>query len=1255
MNKRIVSIALALLMSVSSLPQSALFLPMAKAASTEAIFLEMQQFPIGDDTPDGTTGISGTFRYGTSNKNAQGELFDATARYYYTDEYFHNSSYAVWDSSLQKWSFDDSLATMSLCFQLSAWASTEDGVNYSNKSKNAQALLTEIGFTDFEASPDYNKRPERDSIGAVAAQKQVSVEGQQYTLIALAIRGGGYGAEWASNFTLGLNGQHAGFEKARDDVLSFIRDYASRHNITGDVKLWLTGYSRAAATANLLAGALVDGSSLGDGIELQPEDLYAFCFETPRGALHSYVSGKSQYNNIINIINPNDIVTEVAPAAAPFGFSRYGINIILPTAENSSNYGVQRQDMLKQYNEMEATNSYIVDDFQMKKWDIQWQYIVVPVPGIYNDTKNNWSQGHFIQHTITTIAIEQLKNRSNYVNSFQADIREALAIMNGSDEAQWDDFNKRFSDKLSSPGNLAKIIAAAIIPGCSLIFGSPVAQIENLAYESLGEAGISTYNRNQIHSMALSLSSLVVKFAVSHPNLTTTLISNFDSIGSAHDPELCLAWLQSRDPNYTSDAFWTGTSGAYRIIRINCPIDFEVYSSGEIVASFVADDSLLIADDSQSLFPSSLGSGAASENTLVYGIDDHGEKYIILPADEDYELMLTATDDGEMTFSISEYSPELGGVARILNYYDLPITTGTTFAGDLPSYDSSDIENGAENGSTVEYLLSSNGIEIKPDEEIIGENVIDFYFMVDVRSENENLGFVTGTGVRHLGSFAQANAYPFEACEFQGWYIGDELVSSSAEYRFPVKDDVDLLARFSGTEKYALSISSGAEGKISEGMSGFYESGAIVSITAEADDGYVFKNWTSSSGGSFSNATDATTTFTMPENATAVIAIFESSGGNRGYRTPSSGRDGGPSPAPPNQSSSDVDSTNADSTNMDSTNDVPLSDLPGSHDIGFAETLANDLRTLGLFLGVSETDFGLGRPPTRTEALIMLIRVLGKESEALNGDYEHPFTDVAVWADKYVGYAYVNKLTNGVSATAFGTGDATAAMYLTFVLRALGYSDTDGSDFTWNNPFALGKTVGILPDCVDTSSFWRSDVVIVSYASLAAKLKNSTQTLADKLIGAGVFSRSLFDSTYDPDAIGNYASPAEAATVEVKIFYSSYDEELNENILEYVTVPLRVSNISEDTSRFMLEYNGIVVDSIWYEGSRIYVDLNEGERAKLDRGSEAGNVGSNILLRTFSSYPGVEEIVILIDGEHNSYGNHFNFDGAFIAETYASQ
>lgn len=197
--------------------------------------------------------------------------------------------------------------------------------------------------------------------------------------------------------------------------------------------------------------------------------------------------------------------------------------------------------------------------------------------------------------------------------------------------------------------------------------------------------------------------------------------------------------------------------------------------------------------------------------------------------------------------------------------------------------------------------------------------------------------------------------------------------------------------------------------------------------------------------------------------------------------------------------------------------------LAVGRDTSFEESLAADLKSLGIFRGVSDTDFDLARSPTRIEALVMLIRVLGKEHDAISGQWSHPFTDVPAWADKYVGYAYINGLTNGVSGSEFGGGDAGAATYLTFMLRALNYSDSGGADFTWDNPFSLALSVGILPDRVNVTDFWRADVVTISYAALSASLKGSAQTLAQKLIQSAVFTQEQFSLYYDASVL---ASPS---------------------------------------------------------------------------------------------------------------------------------
>lgn len=178
------------------------------------------------------------------------------------------------------------------------------------------------------------------------------------------------------------------------------------------------------------------------------------------------------------------------------------------------------------------------------------------------------------------------------------------------------------------------------------------------------------------------------------------------------------------------------------------------------------------------------------------------------------------------------------------------------------------------------------------------------------------------------------------------------------------------------------------------------------------------------------------------------------------------------------------------------------------------QAMADDLKSLGLFRGASDTDYALDRAPTRIEAVVMLLRTLGRENEVLTANYSHPFTDVPDWADPYIGYAYETGLSQGVSAAEFGSGNASAAMYLTLVLRSLGYSDTDGADFTWNDPYTLSEELGILQERVDTENFLRGDIVTISHAALSAKFKNTDETLSDRLIAADLFTRESFNDIY---------------------------------------------------------------------------------------------------------------------------------------------
>ena len=190
-------------------------------------------------------------------------------------------------------------------------------------------------------------------------------------------------------------------------------------------------------------------------------------------------------------------------------------------------------------------------------------------------------------------------------------------------------------------------------------------------------------------------------------------------------------------------------------------------------------------------------------------------------------------------------------------------------------------------------------------------------------------------------------------------------------------------------------------------------------------------------------------------------------------------------------------------------------------DLTEQEALAGKLQSLGLFLGVGEradgsTDFALDRPLTREEAVTMLVRALGKGTEAAKMEKTHPFADVPAWADGYVSYAWENGLTKGVSDTAFSAGEtATGEMYVTFMLRALGYAD--GTDFTWDDPWTLARACGIVPERVDRENFLRADAVDVTTAALSARLKGGEGTLSDKLVVEGGMDPTKYGEAFPID------------------------------------------------------------------------------------------------------------------------------------------
>lgn len=314
----------------------------------------------GTQTPELNQIITGTVQFGSFNYlSAKGtkEAADYVMPFVYTDDYFAAPSYSskVTEAVAQRgrtlnWTDleDKSLATVSLNFTMASFGSNEEITSVNDYKteydKNGIKFLKDCGFPENAVTSNnmggdnvFNQFPSADSVGVIFGAKTITVwddvnkVNKTCKLVAVGVRGAGYGAEWASNLTLGSSGVHQGFREGADKVERALDKFLSDQGITAkDAKFWVVGYSRAGAIANLVAG------DLDVKYSVPKEQVYAYTFESAAGA--SMVESGSEpvdaainttnYPNIHNIINVMDVVPRVS--LGDFQNNRLGVDYRVP-------------------------------------------------------------------------------------------------------------------------------------------------------------------------------------------------------------------------------------------------------------------------------------------------------------------------------------------------------------------------------------------------------------------------------------------------------------------------------------------------------------------------------------------------------------------------------------------------------------------------------------------------------------------------------------------------------------------------------------------------------------------------------------------------------------------------------------------------------------------------------------------------------------------------------------------------------------
>ena len=164
-------------------------------------------------------------------------------------------------------------------------------------------ICNQMGFTNVFTSKYYTQQSvysDCDVVAYTINEKYVRQNGEVYRILMVPIRGT-VGSEWFSDFHMGTGNEHQGFKIAAQAIKGNIRAFVKDSPIDVDhTVIWLTGHSRGAAVANLIAGEITkdsDDSSDESWKDLiPPENVIAYTFACPSVNTFADESLKNIYN-----------------------------------------------------------------------------------------------------------------------------------------------------------------------------------------------------------------------------------------------------------------------------------------------------------------------------------------------------------------------------------------------------------------------------------------------------------------------------------------------------------------------------------------------------------------------------------------------------------------------------------------------------------------------------------------------------------------------------------------------------------------------------------------------------------------------------------------------------------------------------------------------------------------------------------------------------------------------------------------------
>ena len=209
--------------------------------------------------------------------------------------------------------------------------------------------------------------------------------------------------------------------------------------------------------------------------------------------------------------------------------------------------------------------------------------------------------------------------------------------------------------------------------------------------------------------------------------------------------------------------------------------------------------------------------------------------------------------------------------------YRLDVSATSTFSSFLSGYQNLDVGNALTrsvtglNPSTTYYYrvraYNSNGTSGNSNS--ISVTTATQNYTINVSVSPSAGGTVGGGGTFASGSSRTVTASANSGYTFVNWTENGSAVSSSSSYTFTLTGNRNLIANFTANQvNYTINVSASPSAGGTVGGGGTFASGSSRTVTASANSGYTFVNWTEN-GSAVSSSSSYTFTLTGNRNLIA--------------------------------------------------------------------------------------------------------------------------------------------------------------------------------------------------------------------------------------------------------------------------------------------------------------------------------------------------------------------------------------------------